>query len=122
MPGELGDRLLVAAAGFFHDVVDAAGQQIGIGKAGTHRIDSHARACKLQRQRAHQPDHRMFCSTIGADIGIAFQSGGRGDSDNAAVTPVPHRRQRGLDGMNHAHEVDIHHSPKKCCIGFSERG
>ncbi len=32
--GELGHRLLAAATGLLHDVVDAAGDKIGIGKTG----------------------------------------------------------------------------------------
>src|SRR5258706_3467222 len=34
MSGKFSHRLLVAAAGFFHDVVDTAGEQIGIGETG----------------------------------------------------------------------------------------
>jgi hypothetical protein len=31
------------------------------------------------------------------------------------------RRQRGLNGVNHPHEIDIHHPPKQRRVRFAER-
>ena len=62
----------------------------------------------------------MLCRAVGADIGIALQPGGRGHRDHAAVTPLAHPRQYGLDGVHHAHEIDVHHPPEQIGIGLAE--
>src|SRR5262245_56920271 len=40
---KLRHRLLAAAASLLHDVVDAAGNQIGVGEAGAHGVDGDRR-------------------------------------------------------------------------------
>src|SRR5258707_12073327 len=72
MPGKLGYRLRMAAARLLHDVVDAAGEQIGIGEPRAYRVDRHVGAGQLERQRAHKTHDRVFRRAIGADIAIAL--------------------------------------------------
>ena len=76
---------------------------------------------ELQCQRTNQADDRVFCSAIGADIGIPLQPGGRRNHDDAAVRTILHRRQHGLDGMDDTHEIDVHHTPEQCGVRFYER-
>ena len=79
------DRVLVASVPvLLDDRGDAVAHQVGVGEARTDRVDGDAGLRRLQRQRAHQPDHRMLGGAVGDDIGVALQARGRGDRDDAA--------------------------------------
>ena len=63
----------------------------------------------------------MLGGAVGADIGIALEPGGGSHRDHAAMPPLLHRRQHRLDGVDHAHEIDVHHLAEQRGIGFCER-
>src|SRR6516164_6010900 len=107
MPGKFSHGLLPATAGFFHDVGDAVGDKISVGETRAYGIDSDTSASEFQRERAHQANYRMLCRAISADIGIALKSGGRRNRDNPSVRAPFHRRQTGLDSVNHPHKIDV---------------
>ena len=94
--------------------------QIGIREAGTHRIHRHAAWTPIPVPMIApiRPPHAS--QHVGADIGITLEARGRCDRNDATVATLPHRGQYGLDGMDHAHEVDIHHALKQRSVGFRE--
>src|SRR3954452_23451218 len=57
---ELGNGLLAAAPRLFHDVLDAAGDEIRVGETGPHRVDGHAAASHLQCKGTHETDHSVL--------------------------------------------------------------
>src|SRR5258707_225165 len=48
--GKLSHRLFAAAAGLFHDGVDASSDEIGIRETRTHRVHGDPRLCEFQRE------------------------------------------------------------------------
>src|SRR5581483_10108805 len=80
---------------------------LGVGVARAYGVDGDAAFRRLQRQRAHQPDHGMLRRRIGGDIGITLQPRRRGHDDDAAEAARDHAAKHRLNGMHHAHDIDV---------------
>ena len=63
----------------------------------------------------------MLGRAIGRDIGVTLQARGGRDGDDAAAAALDHDRQYRLRGMDHAHEIDVHHPLEQRRIGAAER-
>ena len=73
------------------------------------------------RERPHEADDRVLGRAIGAHIGIALQTGGRGDGDDPAEAARDHRTEHRLRRMDDAQKVHVEHAPEERLVGLGER-
>src|SRR3954452_18496540 len=90
---ELRNGLLAAAPRLFHDVLDAAGDEIRVGETGTHCIDGHVAVGHLESERPHETDHSVLGRGVSTDIGISLEPRRGRDRDDTTIGTVLHPGQ-----------------------------
>ncbi|CFN92637.1 Uncharacterised protein [Bordetella pertussis] len=98
----------------------AAPEQLGLDRAGRHRVDGDAILGQFQRPGAGAPDQGALGGRITGAV-VGSQDGAATDIDDPSAAPHLHRFDEGLGDLHrHAH-VQVEHAVERGQVDLAER-